>query len=112
MGEFFESPILVDNRGNLRFQEVPDPAQQGLVLLAQGRVNGVKIAIGLRKCLRDSNTHGRFLLIDGFLTMACECKRAGDKPAPLLSIYMSLGRRFAVDPRRPQAPPSLPKRHA
>src|SRR5260370_1907913 len=62
VGKFFTNPILRDNGGNLCLQESPDPLQKGLVFLAQGRANGVEIAIGLRKRLLCRNTHGRFLL--------------------------------------------------
>src|SRR5260370_35426856 len=68
MREFLTNPICIDNGGNLCLQEVPNPAQQSLVLLAQSRTNSVEIAIGLRKCLCGRNTHTCFLLIDGPLT--------------------------------------------
>src|SRR5713226_10336734 len=72
MREFLTNPILCDHGGNLCLQEGPDPPQKGLVFLAQGRANGVEIAIGLWKRLLCPNTHGRFLLIGSPLTMIYE----------------------------------------
>src|SRR6516162_8678960 len=72
--EFLTNPILCDNGGNLCLQEGPDSPQKVLVFLAQGRANGVEIAIDLRKLLFCRNTHGRFLLIVSPLTMTSECE--------------------------------------
>src|SRR3989442_8120569 len=75
MREFLPNPILGDHGGNLCLQEGPDPPQQGLVFLADGRANSIEIAIGLRKHLLCRNTHGRFLLIGCPLPRTCESEQ-------------------------------------
>src|SRR5438876_38466 len=57
MRKFLAGPILIDNRGDLGLHEGPDPAQQGLIFLTQGRANVIKIAIDSWKRLLCNTRH-------------------------------------------------------
>src|SRR3989442_12986732 len=57
MWKFLADPVLIDDGCDLGLHKCPDSVQQGLIFLAYGRANVIKIAVDFWKCFLCNARH-------------------------------------------------------